>query len=49
MKSIRTDLGTEYRNDLMKELCNLMKNDHKFSPAYHYETGCNRKKSPSFK
>lgn len=38
MKSIRTDLGTEYKNELFKELCNLLKIEHNFSTAYHHES-----------
>lgn len=37
-KSIRTDCGTEYRNDIMKELCKLTGIEHNFSTPYHHET-----------
>lgn len=37
-KSIRTDLGTEYRNSIIKELCELCNITHNFSTAYHHET-----------
>lgn len=36
-KTIRTDLGKEYKNELIKELCTLMKIEQKFSTAYHHE------------
>lgn len=38
MKSIRTDMGTEYKNELIKELCNLIKIEHKISTAYHHQS-----------
>lgn len=37
-KNIRTDLGTEYKNSIIKELCELMQIKHDFSTAYHHET-----------
>lgn len=37
-KNIRTDRGTEFKNQVVKELCALMKIDHDFSTAYHHET-----------
>lgn len=37
MKQMLTDLGTEYRNEVMKELCELMKIDHEFSTAYRHQ------------
>lgn len=38
MKEIRTDMGTEYKNEIVKELCKQMKINHKISTAYHQET-----------
>lgn len=38
MRSIRTDRGTEYRNELIQELCTLMRIKHNTSTAYHHET-----------
>lgn len=38
MKTIKTDLGTEYRNQIMQELCKVMKIQHNFSTAYHHQT-----------
>ncbi len=38
MKNIRTDCGTEYRNDILKELLELLKIKHDFSTPYHHET-----------
>lgn len=37
-KSIRTDLGTEYKNEIIKELSKLLNIQHNFSTAYHHET-----------
>lgn len=37
-KNIRTDLGTEYKNSIVRELCALMQIKHDFSTAYHHET-----------
>lgn len=37
-KSIRTDLGTEYKNEIISELCELLKIQHDFSTAYHHES-----------
>lgn len=37
-KSFRTDLGTEYKNAVITELCKLLKIEHNFSTAYHHET-----------
>lgn len=37
-KSIRSDLGTEYANKLMKELTELLNIQHDTSTAYHHET-----------
>lgn len=38
MKQIRTDMGTEYRNELLSELCKLLKIEQTFSTAYHHQT-----------
>lgn len=38
MKELRTDMGTEYNNELIEEICNLLKIDHKISTAYHHES-----------
>lgn len=38
MKSLKSDLGTEYVNETMKEICQLLKIEHKTSTAYHHET-----------
>lgn len=38
MKSIRTDMGTEYRNELLTEICKLMKVTHCTSTAYHHQS-----------
>lgn len=41
MKRIQTDAGTEYKNELLAELCRLLKVDQKFATAYHHQTmGC---------
>lgn len=38
MKRIVTDKGTEYENQLLKELCTIMKIEHETSTAYHHQT-----------
>lgn len=38
MKSKKADLGTEYRNQIVQELCKMMKIEHNFSTAYHHQT-----------
>lgn len=38
MRRIRTDRGTEYLNELFKELCKLMGIAHDISTAYHHES-----------
>lgn len=35
---IKTDLGTEYKNEVFEEINKLLSIDHKFSTAYHHET-----------
>ena len=44
MKEIRTDMGTEYKNEVLEKLSNMLNISHKFSTAYHHETigGCER-------
>jgi Retroviral aspartyl protease./Reverse transcriptase (RNA-dependent DNA polymerase)./Integrase core domain. len=38
LKVIRTDLGTEYANNIMLELCKLLKIEHKTSTPYRHES-----------
>lgn len=38
MRSIRTDLGTEYINELLSEILKLMEIKHEKSTAYHHES-----------
>lgn len=38
MKEIRSDMGTEYRNELISELCKLMNIEQITSTAYHHQT-----------
>lgn len=38
MRSIRTNRGTEYYNELIDELCKLMRIKHNKSTSYHHET-----------
>lgn len=38
VKQIRTDLGTEYCNEILKELCKLMNIDYSPSTAYHHQS-----------
>ncbi len=37
-KSIKTDQGSEFLNELIKSICNLLKIEHKISTPYHHET-----------
>lgn len=37
MKQIRSDMGSEYKNELFPELCRLPKIEHRTSTAYHHE------------
>ncbi|XP_055635699.1 retrovirus-related Pol polyprotein from transposon 412 isoform X1 [Toxorhynchites rutilus septentrionalis] len=37
-KAIKTDMGTEYKNEVFKEICTMLSIDQKFSTAYHPET-----------
>lgn len=38
VKNIRTDRGTEYNNQLIKEICKLLDIKHDLSTAYHHQT-----------
>lgn len=38
MRNIKTDCGTEYKNEIVRELCSLLKITHNFSTPYHHET-----------
>lgn len=38
MKTIKSDLGTEYKNQIMQELCKTMEINQNFSTAYHHQT-----------
>lgn len=38
MKEIRTDCGTEYKNQIVSELCKLLKIEHSFSLPYRHES-----------
>lgn len=38
MRNIRTDLGTEYKNQIFTELSKLLKFEHNFSTPYHHQT-----------
>lgn len=38
MKAIKTDRGKEYENELIRELCILLKIQHVTSTAYHHQT-----------
>lgn len=38
MKNIRSDMGTEYKNELFSELCNLMRINHRTSTAYRHQS-----------
>jgi len=38
IKEILTDLGTEYKNQVMSELCQLLKITHHTSTPYHHQT-----------
>lgn len=38
MKEIKTDMGREYRNQLLSELCELLKVNKLMSTAHHHET-----------
>lgn len=38
MRNIRSDMGTEYKNELFAEICELMHIKHKTSTAYRHQT-----------
>lgn len=38
MKQFRTDMGTEYKNELFSEICNLLNIQHDISTAYHHQS-----------
>lgn len=38
MKRIVSDMGTEYKNEVVTELCKLLKIEHLTSTAYHHQT-----------
>ncbi|XP_067620910.1 retrovirus-related Pol polyprotein from transposon 412 isoform X12 [Eurosta solidaginis] len=38
MNAIKSDLGTEFKNELFEELTKLLNINHNFSTAYHHET-----------
>lgn len=38
MKELRTDCGTEYKNELFEHLCKLIGTEHKFSTPHHHES-----------
>lgn len=44
MKEMRTDLGTEFKNEVLTQLSKLLNINNKFSTAYHSQTigGCER-------
>lgn len=37
-KTLKSDRGTEFTNELMKEICELLKIEQRFSTPYHHET-----------
>lgn len=38
IKQLKSDRGTEYKNEIMNELCRMMKIEQRFSTAYHHQT-----------
>lgn len=38
MKQFRSDMGTEYKNELSSEICKLLNIQHKISTAYHHQS-----------
>ena len=38
MSEIRTDMGIEYKNEVLENLSNVLNINHKFSTAYHSQT-----------
>lgn len=37
-RTLKSDRGTEFTNELLKEICGLLKIEQKFSTPYHHET-----------
>ena len=37
-KTLKSDRGTEFKNELLQEVCNLLKIDQKLSALYHHQT-----------
>lgn len=37
-RQIKSDMGSEYKNEVFEQINELLKIDHKFSTAYHHET-----------
>ena len=38
IQQIITDMGTEYKNEIFKEMCRLLQIEHRTSTAYHHQT-----------
>ena len=38
VSQIRTDMGTEYKNDVFNNITDILKIEHKFATAYHPQT-----------
>lgn len=38
MKQLKSDRGTEYENQILSEICNLMKTEQKIATAYHHQS-----------
>lgn len=38
MGTIKSDLGTEFKNEIVRELCKFLKIELKFSTSYHHQT-----------
>lgn len=37
-KTLKSDRGTEFKNELMREICKLLQIEQRFSTPYHHET-----------
>ena len=37
-KTLKSDRGTEFQNEILEEVCNLLKFNEKFSAPYHHQT-----------
>lgn len=37
-QAIKSDMGTEYKNEIFQQICNILAINQKFSTAYHPET-----------